>query len=337
LKIIENISLRNYNTFNVEASAAYFASLSSKDDFAELFEHKIYQQNHHFILGGGSNVLFTKNFDGLVIHNNIKGIEILKENENEVYIKFGAGEVWHECVLFCIEKGFGGIENLSLIPGYIGAAPMQNIGAYGVELKDVFESLEAINLESGAVETFKNTQCNFGYRESIFKNKVKDQYLITNVILKLQKQPKFNISYGAIEKTLAENGIEELSIKAICDTVIQIRQSKLPDPKVIGNAGSFFKNPVVKNEVVSNIKKEFPEMPSYPANKKTKIPAGWLIDQCGFKGKVVGETGTFKNQALVLVNHGNAKGEEILSFSKEIRATVLDRFGIELEREVNVV
>lgn len=337
LEIIENISLKNYNTFNIEAYASNFVSLDSQVGFKELFEHKIYQQKAHFILGGGSNILFTKNFDGLVIHNNIKGIEILNENDDEVYVKFGAGEVWHNCVLYCIKNGFGGIENLSLIPGYIGAAPMQNIGAYGVELKDVFESLEAINLQSGAVQTFKNAECNFGYRESIFKNKVKDKYLITSVTLKLQQQPKFNISYGAIEKTLAENRVQELSIKAISDAVIQIRQSKLPNPKVIGNAGSFFKNPVVKNEIALKIKKDFPAMPSYPANNKTKIPAGWLIDQCGFKGKVVGQTGTYKNQALVLVNRGKATGEEVLSFSTKIQAEVLSKFGISLEREVNVV
>jgi len=239
--------------------------------------------------------------------------------------------------LYCIENGFAGIENLSLIPGYIGAAPMQNIGAYGVELKDVFESLEAINLQTNEVQTFNNSECNFGYRESIFKNKLKDQYIITNVTLKLQQQPTFNISYGAIEKTLEENRVEELSIKAISDAVIQIRQNKLPDPKVVGNAGSFFKNPIVDNVIAQSIQKKYPKMPNYPAGEKTKIPAGWLIDQCGFKGKIVGETGTYKNQALVLVNHGNAVGEEILSFSKQIQATVLDKFGIELEREVNVV
>lgn len=335
--ITENKSLKKLNTFNIAANAAYFASINNKGDFAELIEHKIYKEKPHFILGGGSNVLFTQNFDGLVIHNNIKGIEILKETESEVYIKFGAGEVWHNCVLFCIENGFAGVENLSLIPGYIGAAPMQNIGAYGVELKDVFESLQALNLKTGEVETFKNADCNFGYRESIFKNKVKGEYLISSVTLKLQKQPTFNISYGAIEKTIAESGVEELSIKAISDAVIKIRQSKLPNPKVVGNAGSFFKNPVVKNEIAVNIKKEHSEMPHYPANEKTKIPAGWLIDQCGFKGKIVGETGTYKNQALVIVNHGKASGAEVLSFSKQIQETVLNKFGIVLEREVNVV
>jgi len=337
LKIIENISLKKYNTFNIEAYAANFVSLDSQADIKELFEHKIYRQTSHFILGGGSNILFTKNFDGLVIHNNIKGIEILNETDNEVYVKFGAGEVWHNCVLYCIENDFGGIENLSLIPGYIGAAPMQNIGAYGVELKDVFESLEAVNLKTSEVVAFENEDCKFGYRESVFKNILKDQYLITSVTLKLQKKPKFNISYGAIEKTLEENGVKELSIKAISNTVIQIRESKLPNPKVIGNAGSFFKNPVVENEFTQSLKDRYPEMPTYPANEKTKIPAGWLIDQCGFKGKVVGQTGTYKNQALVLVNRGNAKGEEILSFSKKIQAEVLNKFGIELEREVNVV
>jgi len=337
LIITENKSLKKLNTFNIAANAAYFVNLKNEGDFAELIEHKIYKEKPHFILGGGSNILFTQNFNGLVIHNNIKGIEILKETESEVYVKFGAGEIWHNCVLYCIENGFAGVENLSLIPGYIGAAPMQNIGAYGVELKDVFESLQALNLQTGEVETFNNAQCNFAYRESIFKNKVNGEYIISSVTLKLQKQPTFNISYGAIEKTIAESGVEELSIKAISDAVIKIRQSKLPNPKVIGNAGSFFKNPVVENEIALNINKQYPNMPHYPAGEKTKIPAGWLIDQCGFKGKIVGETGTYKNQALVLVNHGKASGSEVLAFSKQIQKTVLNKFGIALQREVNVV
>lgn len=335
--ITENKSLKKLNTFNIAANAAYFTNLNNEGDFEELVEHKIYKEKPHFILGGGSNILFTQNFNGLVIHNNIKGIKILKETESEVYVKFGAGEIWHNCVLYCIENGFAGVENLSLIPGYIGAAPMQNIGAYGVELKDVFENLQALNLQTGEIETFNNADCNFGYRESIFKNKVKDKFIISSVTLKLQKQPTFNISYGSIEKTIAESGVEELSIKAISDAVIKIRQSKLPNPKVIGNAGSFFKNPVVENEIALNINKQYPNMPHYPAGEKTKIPAGWLIDQCGFKGKVVGETGTYKNQALVLVNHGNASGSEVLAFSKQIQKTVFNKFGIALQREVNVV
>jgi len=338
--IEKNKSLKKYNTFNIEAEAAYFTSIHQTTDLTELLHNPIYKKDQHLIIGGGSNILLTKNFDGLVIHNQIKGIEVIHQSDEYVWVEFGAGEIWHNCVLHCIKNNWAGIENLSLIPGYMGAAPMQNIGAYGVELKDVFEALHALNLKTGETVLFKKDDCNFGYRESIFKNKLKNQYLITKVILRLSKKPQatnFNISYGAIEKTLEEQGVKELSIKAISDAVIHIRQSKLPDPKVIGNAGSFFKNPVVDNSLAQSIKKQFPNMPSYPNNQQTKIPAGWLIDQCGWKGKVVGETGIYKNQALVLVNHGKAKGSEVFALSEKIRQSVKERFGIGLHREVNVV
>jgi len=324
LVIEKNKSLKKYNTFNIEAQAAYFTNIQQTTDLVELLLYPIYKKHPHLIIGGGSNILLTKNFDGLVIHNQIKGIEVTHQSEDYVWVEFGAGEIWHNCVLHCIKNNWAGIENLSLIPGYVGAAPMQNIGAYGVELKDVFEALHAVNLQTG--ETIKN--------------KLKNQYLITKVILRLNKTPHthhFNISYGAIEKTLEERGVKELSIKAISDAVIKIRQNKLPDPKVIGNAGSFFKNPVIDNSLAQSIKKQYPNMPSYPNNKLTKIPAGWLIDQCGWKGKVIGETGTYKNQALVLINRGEARGSEIFDLSEKIKQSVKEQFGIALKREVNVV
>ncbi len=335
--IEENKSLKTYNTFNIDASATYFAEVKQADDVIALLHHPVYQKHQTLIIGGGSNILLTQNFDGLVIHNQIKGIEVIHESIENVWVEFGAGEIWHNCVLHCIKNNWAGIENLSLIPGYVGAAPMQNIGAYGVELKDVFEALHAINVQTGETVLFKNKDCHFGYRESIFKNTLKNQFLITKVVLRLNKSPQFNISYGAIEKTLETQGVKALTIKAISDAVIQIRQSKLPNPKMVGNAGSFFKNPVVDSLLAASIKRDYPNMPFYPNNHKTKIPAGWLIDQCGWKGKVVGETGTYKNQALVLVNHGKATGREIFALSEKIQQSVKERFGISLQREVNVV
>jgi len=337
LNLQSNKSLQAYNTFGINATARYFVDVNSETDFLHLIDSPSFKQHKHYIIGGGSNILLTKDFDGIIIHNQIKGIDKVAESDEQVWLTFGAGEVWHTCVLHCIKNNFAGIENLSLIPGYIGAAPMQNIGAYGVELKDVFSHLTAIHIQTGQSHTFYNDDCAFGYRESVFKNKYKADYLITSVTLRLNKTPNFNISYGAIEKTLEENNISELNIKAVSDAVIQIRQSKLPDPKVIGNAGSFFKNPVVENSHAESIKTKNENMPSYPAGHKTKIPAGWLIDQCGYKGKVIGNTGTYKNQALVLVNRGGASGNEVFNLSEEIKQTVLAEFGIELEREVNLV
>lgn len=337
MNLQSNKSLQAYNTFGINATARYFVDVNSETDFLHLIDSPSFKQHKHYIIGGGSNILLTKDFDGIIIHNQIKGIDKVAESDEQVWLTFGAGEVWHTCVLHCIKNNFAGIENLSLIPGYIGAAPMQNIGAYGVELKDVFSHLTAIHIQTGQSHTFYNDDCAFGYRESVFKNKYKADYLITSVTLRLNKTPNFNISYGAIEKTLEENNISELNIKAVSDAVIQIRQSKLPDPKVIGNAGSFFKNPVVENSHAESIKTKNENMPSYPAGHKTKIPAGWLIDQCGYKGKVIGNTGTYKNQALVLVNRGGASGNEVFNLSEEIKQTVLAEFGIELEREVNLV
>lgn len=335
--IYENQSLLLYNTFHIAAAAAHFAEVKSEQEFLELMDKDVYRNNDKMILGGGSNILFTKDFVGLVVHNSIKGIEIVKEDEDFVFVKAGAGEVWHVFVLWAIEKNLGGIENLSLIPGRVGASPMQNIGAYGVEIKDVFESLEAIDMQSGKKKIFTNEECEFGYRESVFKRKYRNRYLITSVTFRLNKKPVFNTSYGAIEKELQEMGVKELSVKAISDAVIRIRSSKLPDPAVIGNAGSFFKNPEVSAEKFKSLLNDFPALVAYALpNENYKLAAGWLIEQSGWKGKRFGDAGVHVNQALVLVNYGNANGNEIYKLSSEIVESVKNKFGVELEREVNI-
>jgi len=291
----------------------------------------------HLILGGGSNMLFTKDFEGLVVHNKIKGIELVEENEKTVLIRVGGGEIWHELVLWCIEQGYAGIENLSLIPGSVGAAPIQNIGAYGVELKDVFERLDAFNLSTAVLETFHLDDCAFGYRDSVFKKEAKGRYFITRVFLRLSKQADFNISYGAIQQVLQKSQTP-LSIRSISDAVIQIRSQKLPDPKKTGNAGSFFKNPIVDNVTVKLLQKVYPSVPAYPVDENnSKLAAGWLIDQIGWKGHRKGDAGIHKKQALVLVNYGNATGQEIWNLAKEVQDSVQEKFGILLEPEVNIL
>lgn len=332
-----NISLKKYNTFGIEAQARYFKELNDINQLGTLNTLPSFL-DQRLILGGGSNVLLTKDFDGIVLHNNLKGIEIIRENEKEVHLKVAAGEVWHELVLHSIQKGYAGLENMSLIPGRVGAAPMQNIGAYGVELKDVFESLEAWNIEKQQIETFNLEQCQFGYRESVFKKSAKDKYLIISVSIKLQKEAQVNVSYGAIEGTLNEMGITNPSIKDVSDAVIAIRSSKLPNPTEIGNAGSFFKNPIVAQSEVERLLKSNPQMPFYKIDAmKSKIPAGWLIEQAGWKGKKIGNYGVHKNQALVLVNYGGAKGNDIKNLAYEIKADVQNKFGIEINPEVNFV
>ena len=332
-----NKSITEYTTFGVPVLADYFASFNSKESLISILENDIVKDKRKLILGGGSNILFTENFHGIVLKNDIKGIEIISENEEELYVKVGAGENWHEFVIYCVDKGWGGVENLSLIPGSVGASPMQNIGAYGVEIKDVFVELDALNLKTKQVEKFTNKECKFGYRESIFKNSHKDKYIILSVTYRLSKNPNFNISYGAIEKQLSVMNIKELSIKAISDAVIAIRSSKLPDPKEIGNAGSFFKNPVISKEKFSNLIEEFPEIAHYPQTDGTvKIAAGWLIDQLGWKGKTFGTYGVHKNQALVLVNYEKSKGKDIYDLSTKILESVKEEYDILLEREVNI-
>ena len=295
-------------------------------------------------LGGGSNILFTKNFDGLVLKNELKGIELVKEDEHHVYIKAAAGENWHQFVLHCINNDWAGVENLSLIPGNVGAGPMQNIGAYGVEIKDVFYSLEAFHLKEKKTVQFNIDDCAFGYRESVFKKKYKNEFVITSVVFRLNKQPKFNTSYGAIEQELEKMGVKQLSIKVISDAVISIRSSKLPNPEQIGNAGSFFKNPEIESAAFNLLHSKFPGIVGYKLhNDNVKLAAGWLIEQCGpqesvtWKGYREGDAGCHARQALVLVNYGNATGEEIYALSEKIIESVKENFSVSLEREVNII
>jgi len=342
--IEQNKSLQSLNTFGIDVYAKYFTQIRSVEEYRELLGDPKFRNEKKLLLGGGSNILFTRNFDGIVIRNSIPGIEIVSETETEVIVRSRAGEAWHGFVLWCIERNFGGIENLSLIPGFAGAAPMQNIGAYGVEIKDVFHELEAVDVHTGEIERFSLGDCDFGYRESVFKNKFKNRFLITSLSLKLTKlsSPKaayrYKVDYGDVKATLSEMKAYDLSVKAVSDAIIKIRSSKLPDPKVLGNAGSFFKNPSIPKTQFEELVTKYPVMPSYPQRNGTlKIPAGWLIEQCGWKGKVVGHTGSHKMQALVLVNYGNATGSEIWQLAQDIRQSVSEKFGIEIQPEVNVV
>lgn len=331
-------SLQEYNTFGVKAQAKVLASFKSTQDLEMLLENKDFEDLPRLILGGGSNLLFTKDFSGLVLKNEILGIDCIKEDRDHFYIKAGAGENWHEFVLYCIKNNWAGLENLSLIPGNVGASPMQNIGAYGVEIKDHFHSLEAFNLTTLETETFDKESCKFGYRESVFKNIYKDKYIIISVTFKLLKEPHLNTSYGAIEAELSKRNISNPGIKDVSEVVIHIRNSKLPNPADLGNAGSFFKNPIVSSKVFERLKMEYPEMPHYPLEDGTvKLAAGWLIEQAGWKGKRVGDCGMHEKQALVLVNYGGASGEEIFNHSGRVLESVKEKFGITLEREVNII
>ena len=326
------------NTFGIEAKAKFFTEISTIENIQELLSSSEYKNNTHLILGGGSNLLLTQDVNSLVIKNSLKGISIIKETTDFVFVKCSAGEVWHEFVIWCINHNYGGLENLSLIPGCTGASPMQNIGAYGVEIKDTFYELEAIDLVSGKPHTFSKSDCEFGYRESVFKRHLKNKFLITSVTFQLSKKPTFHIEYGAIKQELDAMNVSELSIKAISQAVINIRSSKLPNPKEIGNAGSFFKNPEVSNEIYLKLKQEFPNLVAYPLeNLNYKLAAGWLIEQCGLKGLQVGDAGVHKLQALVLVNYGKATGKEIFDLSTHVLQTVNAKFGVTLEREVNII
>ena len=337
MKILENFSLKNYNTFAVDVSARFFVTINTIAELLEVLNSEEWKNHEHFVLGGGSNVLFTKDIDAIVLLNQIKGISKLESDESEIKVEIGAGEVWHEAVLWAVNQGFGGIENLSLIPGCVGAAPIQNIGAYGSELKDVFDSLKAVRLSDGELMQLSASDCKFGYRDSIFKNEAKDKYFICSVTLNLSKNAEINSSYGAIEDQLEIMGVDKASYKDISDAVCEIRRSKLPDPAVIGNAGSFFKNPVVENSKLFDVQKIDRKVVSYAVDlDKSKLAAGWLIEACGWKGRTVGNAGTHKNQALVIVNHGGATGQEIYDLSSEIIASVESKFGVTLEREVNV-
>lgn len=338
LTIQSNVSLKSYNTFGIDVTSRYLVEVDNDQDIQTLLQLPDIQTLPKLILGGGSNLLLTQDFNGLVIKINIKGIETVKEDENHVWLRVGAGENWHEFVMYCVERGLGGIENLSLIPGTVGAAPMQNIGAYGVEIKDTFDRLEAVDISTGVKCIFTNSDCRFGYRDSVFKNEVKGQYIISNVQFKLDKNPVFHVLYGDIQKTLEQMGIKELSIKSISEAVIKIRRSKLPDPAEIGNAGSFFKNPEISASQYEILKNEYPNIPGYIINEEiVKVPAGWLIEQCDWKGKRFGNIGVHTRQALVLVNYGGGRGLEIKQLAEKIQNSVEERFGISLHTEVNFV
>lgn len=337
MNIQSNFSLKAYNTFGIDAKASYFLEINSIEDLRKAFQLDTYPKK--FIISGGSNMLITQHIDALVLHINIKGIEVVQETDEEVTLKIMAGENWHQMVMYTLDKGYGGLENMSLIPGNTGTAPIQNIGAYGVELKDIFVSCEAMDVETQTLKIFSKEDCKFGYRDSIFKNEVKGKYVITSVNLQLTKRNhKKNTSYGAIEAKLKENNILDPSIKDISNAVIAIRQEKLPDPKVLGNSGSFFKNPVLDRENFTSFIEKNPNAPFYKISESEyKIPAGWLIEQCGLKGKRFDDAGVHKNQALVLVNHGNATGEEILKLAFRIIKEVKEVFGIDIVPEVNII
>ncbi len=338
MKLQSDYSLKAYNTFGIDAKAKLFVQFDSVEELQELLQMPELKHEEKLVLGGGSNVLFTKDFDGLVMLNAIKGIKVVGEDNKHIYVKAGSGEVWHNFVLYTLEHNLGGLENLSLIPGSVGAAPLQNIGAYGVELKDVFFELEAVELATGAIHTFDNESCQFGYRESVFKNKLKGQYIVTAVTFKLNKEHQINTSYGAITATLEEMKVQQPSIQDVSAAVCHIRSTKLPNPKEIGNAGSFFKNPEIPVSQFENLKAQFPDIPSYPISETTvKVPAGWLIEQCGWKGKVIENYGVHKNQALVLVNYGGANGDQVRQLAFDIIDSVDKKFGIRLHPEVNIL
>lgn len=337
MQIHTNFSLKNYNTFGIEAKAKEFVTVHSTDELIEILQQ--YPTSKKFILGGGSNMLLTQDIDALVIHLDLKGKKVIDENEDFVWVESQAGENWHEFVLWTIDQNFGGLENLSLIPGNVGTTPIQNIGAYGVEIKDTFVLCEAIHIETQELLVFTNEKCKFGYRDSIFKNEIKDEFIITSVVFKLTKHNhKLNTSYGAIEAELEKQHIKNPSLKDVSNAVITIRQSKLPNPKELGNSGSFFKNPVILKSDFEKIQQKFPDIPHYVVSEtEVKVPAGWLIEQAGFKGKRFGDAGIHKNQALVLVNYGNATGQEILEVSKNIQRTIFETYGISIEAEVNII
>lgn len=338
IDILQNYPLNSQHSFALNAVASHFVTVENIPQIKALISTEVWQNNRHVLLGEGSNTLFVDDYDGLVVKNHFKGIKIVKQTDDAIILKVGAGENWHQFVQYCIEQGFYGIENLSLIPGTVGAAPIQNIGAYGVELKNVFHSLEAVDLTTGQSRSFSPNDCEFAYRDSIFKHTLQGKFLITSVSLKLSKKAKFHTSYGAVQDQLDQMGVKKLTLKAVSDAVIAIRQSKLPDPKKIANAGSFFKNPIITRTQYETILQKFPSMPSYTLDDDhVKIPAGWLIEQCGWKGKRKGNVGVHDKQALVLVNYGGASGQEVLVLADDIQKDVSGTFDIALQPEVHFV
>ncbi len=335
MQIQSDYPLRSLNTFGIAATAGHFAVFRHDEELRELLTVPAFRENP-LILGGGSNILLTRN-PGAVLKNEISGIRRVGEDGDDVYVQAGAGESWHGFVMYCMAEGLAGVENLSLIPGSVGAAPMQNIGAYGVEVREVFHSLEALDLQDGSLATFTAQDCAFGYRESVFKNRHKGRYAILRVTFRLHRTPRFNTSYGAIAQELEAMGVQELSLRAVSDAVIRIRRAKLPDPGEIGNAGSFFKNPEVSAETCQRLKAAYPQLVAYPLDKGYKLAAGWLIESCGWKGYREGDAGVHTRQALVLVNYGQASGDALYRLSEKIRESVQQKFGVLLEREVNIV
>lgn len=340
MQIEKNYNLSKLNTFGINAKAKFFVEVKSEADLIELFNLPEFKENNKIFLGGGSNVLFVKDFDGFVVLNKLKGIEIINENFEDVLVRSLGGESWHDLVLFSVNKGYWGIENLSLIPGTVGASPIQNIGAYGVELKDILLNVEAFEIETGKKRIFSKEECELGYRDSVFKNKLKGKYFISAITLKLNKKPTPNISYRILKDYLENNppaGGEIKNPKDISDAVVSIRNSKLPDPKILGNAGSFFKNVFVNKEQLTRLLSTYPDIPSFEEEGIIKVPAGWLIEQCGWKGKKVGNVGVHDKQALVLINYGGASGFEIVELANNIIASVKEKFGLELVPEVNFI
>ena len=337
-EIKEDFSLHSFNTFHIAAIARYFTEVNNIEHLRELITSGRLAESPFFVLGGGSNLLFTGNYNGMIVHLTNKGIEIISRSEDTVLVKASAGENWHEFVVFCVNQGFGGLENLSLIPGNVGSCPIQNIGAYGVEVKDSFHSLEAIDLHTGDLLVFSKEECRFGYRDSIFKRDLKGKFAICSVTFELKLNPAVHLEYGAIKQELSALGIENPTIADVSKAVCSIRQSKLPDPKLLGNAGSFFKNPTIDKKFAEKLLDTFPKMIFYPtADDKVKLAAGWLIEQCGWKGHREGDAGVHEKQALVLVNYGNATGSNILTLAHRIQNSVYERFGVKLEMEVNVI
>jgi UDP-N-acetylmuramate dehydrogenase len=335
--IKENYSIKHLNTFHIDAKAKIFVEIFSDKEIKEFISERMYSNYIKLILGGGSNVLFTKDFEGVIVKNSIPGINIIKENEDFILIEAGAGVIWDDLVRYCVENNWGGIENLSLIPGTVGAAPIQNIGAYGQELSETLVTLKGVSLADNVEKIFTSYECKFGYRDSIFKSELKNKFFISSINLRLNKNPRPNLNYTALKNEIDKLNIKDLTIKDAAEVVIKIRKSKLPDPQVTGNAGSFFKNPEVSVEKYKKLQNEFKDIPGFDSNGKIKIPAAWLIENCGWKGKRFGNVGVHEEQPLVLVNFGNAKGSEILDLSRNIKSSIWDRFGIMLSEEVNVI
>lgn len=331
-------SLKAYNTFGIDVIAHFVEEVYDSKKLISFLNHiQEFEGGIFKILGGGSNVLLTKNIDCSVLINRIKGFSIVSEDEKHVTVSVGGGEIWHNFVMWAVSHNLGGIENLALIPGTVGAAPIQNIGAYGIEQKDAFESLEAVNIEEKQLRYFKKEECKFGYRDSVFKNELKDKYFITNVIYKLQKNSTPVINYKDVQEKLNSAHVNSPSVKQVAQAIIEIREAKLPDPAIIGNAGSFFKNPIISNTEFEILRSKYPSISAYPnGDQQTKLAAAWLIDQCGYKGKRVGNTGSYQNQALVIVNHGDATGQEIWDYALEVKSAVQEKFGVNIEPEVNV-